>query len=394
MARVKISEYCAKRLIFANLGINYTGISVDFNKSNWKAILDELSEDSLYVAKVDQAVKKRNKLGLVAVKRTKKQLHDDLATYRDAGYRFALVEPFVEHAKESEHYISLQRTQDGLLLHYSAQGGVDIEDHKDSLKTSLLQEEGFSESQNTTKAPQDLTAKLYDVFQESHMTYLEINPCVIEGNAYTPLDAAAEVDSSAQFFVNGRWTETDVRIPKTAINPAEKAVEELAAKSPASLSLKVLNPNGSLFLLLSGGGASVVVADEIASLGHHEDIANYGEYSGNPNEQETYLYTKQVLSLLLDSKASKKVLLIAGGVANFTDVAKTFKGIIRAINDVSRDMVAQQVSVIVRRGGPNQLNGLTNLKQFLDKSSIVNSVHGPEESLASVVKESVQRIQE
>jgi len=394
MSRVKISEYRAKCILFDSLRMPYDGIQVNLDDTNWKDSIESLDSSKKYVAKVDQAVKKRNKLGLVTVDRGIPEIISDLEMFKKDGYKFALVENFIKHDKDSEHFVSLQREESGIVLHYSTNGGVGIESNADTLVSAVLSTDEFVTLQNTTKLNNDFLKEIYDLFQRSHMTYLEINPCVITVDSCIPLDAAIEVDGSAQFFVKAAWTEDDIRTPKSAMNPAEKAVEELASKSPASLSLKVLNPDGSIFLLLSGGGASVVVADEISNLGHHADIANYGEYSGNPNEEETYLYTKQVLKLLTASNAQKKVLLIAGGVANFTDVAKTFKGIIRAIKDVQKDLLDQKVFVLVRRGGPNQQKGLSSMKNFLDTAGIANEVYGPDVSLAGAVAESVQRIAE
>src|SRR5207302_6008598 len=129
-------------------------------------------------------------------------------------------------------------------------------------------------------------------------------------------------------------------------------VQELNKKSQASFSLEVLNREGSIFLLLSGGGASVVVADEIYNAGRGNELANYGEYSGAPNREETYLYTQQLLKLLLNSSAAGKTLIIGGGVANFTDVRITFEGIIDALREVESQLRKQHVQVYVRRGGP------------------------------------------
>ncbi|MEK9196051.1 MAG: ATP citrate lyase citrate-binding domain-containing protein, partial [Patescibacteria group bacterium] len=206
-----------------------------------------------------------------------------------------------------------------------------------------------------------------------------------------PLDSAVEVDSSTEFGSKG-WTSDDYRSPKKELQPVEQAVEELASKTPASLVLKVLNPDGNLFLLLSGGGASVVILDEIATLANKDVIGNYGEYSGNPNEQDTYLYTKQVIKLMLGSKASKKALLIAGGVANFTDVAKTFKGIIRALDDNIDQLKAQDIHVVVRRGGPNQKQGLGLMKNYLESKGLNSQVYGTEMSLGRAVQSTVQEL--
>ena len=52
------------------------------------------------------------------------------------------------------------------------------------------------------------------------------------------------------------------------------------SKTGASLKLTVLNPNGRIWTLVAGGGASVVYADAIASSGFADELSNYGEYSG------------------------------------------------------------------------------------------------------------------
>ena len=50
--------------------------------------------------------------------------------------------------------------------------------------------------------------------------------------------------------------------------------------------------------MVAGGGASVIYSDTICALGGSEELANYGEYSGAPSEQQTYDYAKTLLSLM------------------------------------------------------------------------------------------------
>lgn len=386
MARVKISEFRAKNLLSQVFGFEYTGVSVDLSKDISQLGLTEGN----YVVKVDQAVKKRNQLGLVKLNRNASQVIDDLKDFAEQGYSHGLVEPFFEHDQKDEHFVAMQLTDAGVELQYSSQGGVNIEDNKETLQSCLF---GFDSdiSTNTTDLNPDVIRKLLDLFETNQMTYLEINPLVIQGDKITPLDAAVEIDSSAEFFAQG-WSSADFRAPKKTLHPAEHAIEELASTTPASLVLKVLNPDGNLFLLLSGGGASVVILDEIASLADKDIIGNYGEYSGNPNEEDTYLYTKQVVRLMLDSKAEKKVLLIAGGVANFTDVAKTFKGVIRALDENIDELKNQGIKVVVRRGGPNQEQGLKLMKDFLDSKGVTSKVSGTELSIGATVKTAIEEL--
>ena len=78
----------------------------------------------------------------------------------------------------------------------------------------------------------------------------------------------------------------------------EAYIEELDSKTGASLKLTVLNPEGRVWTMVAGGGASVIYADTITDLGFMSELANYGEYSGDPSEEFTYLYAKTILDLM------------------------------------------------------------------------------------------------
>ena len=79
--------------------------------------------------------------------------------------------------------------------------------------------------------------------------------------------------------------------------------------------------------MVAGGGASVIYSDTICDLGGAKELANYGEYSGAPSESQTFEYAKTILSLMTRGSPHPegKVLIIGGGIANFTNVAATFK---------------------------------------------------------------------
>ena len=54
--------------------------------------------------------------------------------------------------------------------------------------------------------------------------------------------------------------------------------------------------------MVAGGGASVIYADTVCALGGSDELANYGEYSGAPSEQQTYDYAKTILGLMTKEK--------------------------------------------------------------------------------------------
>ena len=138
----------------------------------------------------------------------------------------------------------------------------------------------------------------------------------------------------------------------------------------------------------AGGGASVIYADTICDLGFAGELANYGEYSGDPSTEDTYEYTKTILDLMTrekDPEGSPKYLLIGGGIANFTDVAKTFKGVVMALEDYKERLREAGVEIYVRRGGPNYEEGLRIMRKLGERLGVPIHVYGPETHMTRIV---------
>lgn len=158
-------------------------------------------------------------------------------------------------------------------------------------------------------------------------------------------------------------------------------------------------------------------ADTISDLGFGHELANYGEYSGAPSEEQTYEYAKTIIKLMTSERlpepsaepaspapaapaggagsagasaaASRsirgKVLIIGGGIANFTDVAKTFAGIIRALREAAPALLEHKVTVWVRRGGPNYQEGLRLMAELGDEIGVPIHVYGPDTHITAIV---------
>ena len=390
MPRQRLSEYRSKKLVSDALGLSYKGWSVNVEKPIDEQ-LKELEADKKYVVKVDQGVKGRFKKGLVLLDISSDKVDEAVNSLAAKGYVYFIIEPQTDHESTDEKYLSISYDKGVTTLNYSASGGIDIEDNASTITSIILDSStdfgkvctdiGFTEKQ--LKA-------LLNVFSRDFMTLLEINPYLEASDGLLFLDLAIEIDDAGGYFVND-WSQDDFRRSSSKkLTDQEKTVREIDENSPASLKLEVLNPDGSIFLLLSGGGASVVVADEVHNLGLGKELANYGEYSGNPNTEETYLYTKALLELLIASKAKHKVLFIGGAVANFTDIANTFTGIIRAFDDMHEELAIQKVKVFVRRGGPRQEIGLSKIKASLESYGLLGAVYDPSTPLTKVVAEAVE----
>jgi ATP-citrate lyase beta-subunit len=387
MPRQKLSEYRSKVILYDALDIpKYGGLEINTHEDIAKQLASLSKSRDTYVVKVDQAIKGRFKKGLVKLNVAATDVAAIIKEFKQKGYQWALVEPMQDHAANDERFFSIQQSRDGYVCTFNEHGGVEVEAHKNDLET-------FKVTDSKLPPKIGLSAKQFDTFvkllSKEHVAFLEINPFVAHASTILPLDVAIEVDDSALHLAE-TWGEEDFRTSEKTKSEVEQAVIQLKQRSAASFKLQVINPNGSIFLLLSGGGASIAVADEYYQRGHGDQLANYGEYSGNPNREETKIYTEAILELLVNSTAKKKILFLGGAVANFTDIATTFQGIIDALAKYGNTMKAQGVKVHVRRGGPNQAQGLQAMREALQAYGILGAVHGPELSIASAVSESLK----
>ena len=80
-----------------------------------------------------------------------------------------------------------------------------------------------------------------------------------------------------------------------------------------------------------------------------------------------------------------KILIIGGGIANFTNVAATFKGIIRALKEYKNQLISHQVKIFVRRGGPNYQEGLKAMRLLGESLGVPIRVFGPDTHITEIV---------
>lgn len=369
---------------------------------------------SKLVVKPDQLIKRRGKAGLVKIgldwDGVKAQVREWMgATIEVEGVKGKLdtfiVEPMA--AMTNEFYVAIysSREEDTILFYH--EGGVDVGDvdAKASKLNVAVGEVSSVTGARVTGAllgqvPAELQPRLatfvcalYRFYVELAFTYLEINPIVLVGDSVVPLDLAAKVDLTAQHDLADKWGDLDMPAPfGRSRTPEEAYVEALDEKTGASLKLTVLNPNGRVWTMVAGGGASVIYADTICDMGFAADLCNYGEYSGAPTKQHTFEYAKTILSLMTREPVDTpgyvpkgKVLIIGGGIANFTNVASTFSGIIQALKHFRDAIISHKIAVYVRRGGPNYQEGLDAMREAGAKLDIPMHVYGPETHLTAIV---------
>jgi len=322
-----------------------------------------------------------------------------------------IVEPFTPHEQSEEYYVSATCVGDDDVIYMSAEGGIAIEENWDEKVTEIAfpitaTDDEVAE-QIRANVPKDVAEKdkanfaefcigFFKAYKELNFAYLEINPFVMQGTKIELLDMVAKLDDTAGFMMVSEWG--DVPYP-TAFgmenkSPEEEAVELADSKTGASLKLTLLKPEARIWTMVAGGGASVVYADTIADMAGIDDLANYGEYSGGPTTGETKFYAETLFDLMTrepDPSGRGKVLIIGGAIANFTDVAKTFTGIIQAFENYQDKLKAVDVKIYVRRGGPNYEKGLKDIKEAADKMGLYIEVYGPETHVTDIVRMALEK---
>jgi len=434
MAQRAIREYDGKALFSRHWNEYFEGFNYPF-KSVLVTSGDELREKAKeagyewlnnepLVAKPDMLFGKRGKNDLVLFRVDKPGdvTLEDAAKWIDSkqagevqllsGQKGQLthfiVEPFTPHTQDQEYYVAATTVGEDDVLYLSAEGGMEVEEGWDEkvneirIPITMSDEEieeavkanipaDIPEENKATFA--DFAVRFFRFFRDMHFAYLEINPIVLVDHDAHILDLVARLDDTAGFMMREQWGE--IEFP-TAFgmedqSPEEKAIAEADAKSGASLKLTILNPQGRIWTMVAGGGASVVYADTIADLAGVEDLANYGEYSGGPTTGETEFYAETIFDLMTRYPDERgKILIIGGAIANFTDVAKTFTGIINALEKWADKLKEHKTRIFVRRGGPNYEKGLSDIKNAAERLGLDMEVYGPETHVTDIVRMAVE----
>ena len=167
------------------------------------------------IAKPDQLIKRRGKLGLIKIKTDLHEaqgwIKEKMASPFKIGntqgkLRNFIIEPFVPHTDEEEMYCAIYSTKTGDRVLFYHQGGVDIGDvdakaafidieidqlpDKDSI-SSLLGEVNCEKSKELIS---EFLIQLFQVYRDLYFTYMEINPLVVKDGKIFILDLAAKID--------------------------------------------------------------------------------------------------------------------------------------------------------------------------------------------------------
>lgn len=274
-----------------------------------------------------------------------------------------------------EHYLSItyDTNQKQPILIYSAQGGMDIED----VAEEKIIKKSLDIRNQEIKVGFPFADNLWQCFLQEDARVVEINPLVKDKNGqWFAADAKIALDEDA-FYRHKEWENLAPRtmlgrLP-TERETAVKKIDEGEGYYRGTAG-KYIEMDGNIAVLFSGGGASIANMDALIKAGLQP--ANYTEYSGNPPREKVYQLAKIVLS-----KPGLKGLWIAGGVANFTNIAETFNGITDALDEIKPNY-----PIVVRRAGPNEEEGMRLMKECAERNNLKMKLFGKEVSMSATAQ--------
>ena len=334
------------------------------------ATANKWMHDGRLVAKAHEAIGSRMKLGLVKVDL---DLKGAIAAKKEIlGHKVGtmiisqvIISEMVPH--EVEYYLAVKSTREGADILMADFGGIEVESRWSEIKRvstevgdmpsmeqleKLAKEAGFK-SDMVGKVAQ-FAKKLFDCYEQEDGQYLEINPLSVTADGeLIALDMVTILDADARFR-HPDWNFSFASEFGRPYTDDETAIMEIDSRIKGSVKFIEI-PGGNIALLPAGGGASVYYADAIVAQGGK--IANYAEYSGDPQDWAVEALTERVAAL-----PNIEHIIVGGAIANFTNVKKTFAGIIAGFRNVRAKGKLKDVNIWVRRGGPFEKEGLDAMR--------------------------------
>ncbi len=223
--------------------------------------------------------------------------------------------------------------------------------------------------------------KLWNLYNDFGFTMLEINPIrmqPIKGRLHpVACDFKAQFDRD-----NNQWKRLNLplEIFEVDLSPFEEEINKLRTYQGQS-DVVVINEYGTVTSFMFGGGANSAATE---TLGEKATISS--DFGGNPPYEKIYDIAKIVYKYWL---SKSNVLLIIGGKANNTDIFVTFKAMFDALRDFISTNGKPEIYVVVGRGGPNLIKGLSYARDILDSLEIPYKMFGYDSSMVEVVQYAV-----
>ncbi len=271
-------------------------------------------------------------------------------------------------------------------------GGVDIEElPKDKIAEvpfdplTGLKSFHVSNALNDLGAPKEIISplvqnlpKLWDLVSDYGMNMVELNPIRMMANKKGRLVPVA-CDFKGSFDIDDpTWNRTGLpsHIFADDYSEFEQEINQLRTYQGQS-DVFIINPEGTITAPTFGGGANALVTE---LLGDRATISS--DFGGNPPYEKMFEISRIVYKHWLKQS---NVLFIIGGKANNTDIYETFRAMADALRGHFQTYGPTPLFVVIGRGGPNLIRGMSYMRDTLDQMKIPYRIFGHDSAMSEVV---------
>jgi len=219
--------------------------------------------------------------------------------------------------------------------------------------------------------------KLWTLYNNYGMSTLEINPLRMMPTPRGRLMPVA-CDFKGSFDIdNPAWKRLGLppHLFASDYSEFEQEINQLRTYQGQS-DVFIINPKGTITAPTFGGGANALVTE---LLGDRATISS--DFGGNPPYAKMHDIARIVFKYWLDQS---NVLFIIGGKANNTDIYETFRAMADALKDHFKHS-ATPLFVVIGRGGPNLVRGLSYMRETLEGLRLPYRIFGHDSAMSEVV---------
>lgn len=337
----------------------------------------------------------RGKAGLVKMAATLEEAEQGLAAIWKARYEkrpfdSILVETRVFARKEYYLSFTFDTTLRTPVLVLSRFGGMEIETVAKRQPCAVVREkinalqglesvdldkvlDAAAIKEDLRQQFKELIGNLYSVFVDNDAELVEINPLIeSEEGRLIAADCKMILDDTALYRHEFPFVRRTGFRPLTELETKAREIDARSHRGVVGRTL--LELDGDIAVMSSGGGASITCLDALIAYGGRP--ACFAEYSGNPERQDVRDLAKLILS-----KEGLRALWIVGPTANFTDVYETLGGIMDALKEVK-----PTYPIIIRRAGPRDDEAKLMVEEMAKATGLDLTFYGEEISMTESAK--------
>ncbi|MGV7222525.1 MAG: ATP-grasp domain-containing protein [Nitrospinales bacterium] len=219
--------------------------------------------------------------------------------------------------------------------------------------------------------------KLWDLYNNYGMIMLELNPIRMMPNKGRLAPIAC--DFKCAFDQDDpAWKRLHLpsHVFASDYSEFEQEINQLRTYQGQS-DVFVINDEGSITAPTFGGGANAMVTELLG-----EDATISSDFGGNPPYEKMNDISKITFKHWLPQS---NILFIIGGKANNTDIYETFRAMGDGLKWYFQKYGPIPLFVVVGRGGPNVVRGMSYLRDILDTLGLPYRFFGHDSAMSEVI---------